>query len=637
MEKMYDKEKYPLHPPLAQLRMEDVFFAGFMKNIGNKAAWDILGKFKKDGALENYRRVIRGEHGTHDGPPWFHGLICECIRGISDLLRFSYDEGLDREMDEIIALIAAAAAKDPEGYINPYTTLVCPQCRYGRNGGNSLKQHETYNAGCLCEAGVHHYLATGKTALLQVAVNMWNGLADFIGETPKHEVTTEHPLPEEALVKLSELLENDAKLNAELGAKPAEYRRLACYFVNGKGRHENRYSFPPYLGEYAQDHRPAKEQRFAVGHAVRATLFYTGMASVAAVTDDRELREAALAVWRDITETKLHANGCVGTHRNEEKFGYCYDLPNNAYLETCAGIGFAFFGYRLSELCPDGGIYDEIEGTLRNLVPASVSETFDRYTYENPLKSNGDFERWVWHTCPCCPPMLLKMAGMLPQFIYQRRRNDIYVNLYLDSTWNGEDFTLTQREKRFIIHQTTGNGMRFRLFLRVPRYAENFKVHVNGSEVIPVRENGYAVLEVPADTGVSVSFEEPVCKYAAHPYVKADRDRVMVKQGATLYCLEEVDQPWAFDEKGELTAVLDAKTQLSTGENGLIYGKDTEGRQLTFLPYYRWNNRKKGAMAVWIRDSGHRSDPCRPGEFGRNLYLPIARYTKTPQNAQDEP
>lgn len=620
------KGKYPVHPPLTEVRMEDVFFSDFMKNMEEKAAWDILEKFKKDGALENYRRVIRGESGTHDGPPWLHGLICECIRGISDLLRFHYDAGLDHQLDEIIALIAAAAATDPEGYLNPYTTLIRPQCRYGKNGGGVLYQHETYNAGALCEAGVHHYLATGKTTLLQVALTMWNGLAGFIGEAPKHEVTTEHSLPEEALLKLADLLENDVELCAELGGNPAEYRRLASYFVNGKGRHENRYSFPPYLGEYAQDHCPAREQRFAVGHAVRATLFYTGMAAVAAADEDKELGEAALAIWRDITGTKLHANGCVGTHRGEEKFGYCYDLPNGAYLETCAGIGFAFFGYRLSELYPDSSIYDEIEVTLRNLVPVSISDTYDHYTYENPLKSNGDFERWSWHKCPCCPPMLLKMTGMLPQFIYQSHGRDLYVNLYLDSTWSRDGFSLTQREKRFVIRNTPGNGARFRIFFRVPRYAEDFTVYMNGNKADTTRENGYAVLEVSDGTEITVSFDEPILKYAAHPYVKADRDRVMVRRGAMLYCLEEVDQPWAFDTDGEFTAVLDAEAPLTTGGNGLIFGKDTKGRCLTFLPYYRWNNRQKGAMAVWIPDSAHKSDPCHPETFGGNLYLPIARY-----------
>lgn len=625
MDHLLIKEKPPVHPPLAEVRMEDAFFSRFMKNLEEKAAWDILEKFKKDGALENYRRVIRKESGTHDGPPWSHGLICECIRGISDLLRFRYDAKLDRELDEIIALIAGAAATDPEGYVNPYTTLVCPQCRYGRNGGNCLHQHETYNAGALCEAGVHHYLATGKLTLLQVAITMWNGLASFIGEAPRHEVTTEHSLPEEALLKLAQLLEADAKLCAKLGGEPTEYRRLASYFVNGKGRHEERYSFPPYLGEYSQDHRPAREQRFAVGHAVRATLFYTGMAAVAAADKDKELGEAALAIWRDITETKLHANGCVGSLRAEEKFGSCYQLPNNAYLETCAGIGFAFFGYRLSELYPDSSIYDELEGTLRNLLPVSISDTYDRYTYENPLVSTGEFERWSWHKCPCCPPMLLKITGMLPQFIYQGRGQELYVNLYLDSTWSHDSFSLTQQSKRFVVSSTAGDNVPFRFYFRVPRYAEHFAVYANGKKVDTVPENGYAVLEAPAGTEITVSFDEAILKYAAHPYVKDDRNRIMVKRGAMLYCIEEVDQPWAF-ENGRLTAVLDGTAPLAAGENGEIFGTDTNGRKLTFTPYYQWNNRKKGAMAVWITDSTHKSDPCHPEAFGQNLYMPIARY-----------
>ncbi|MBO5127292.1 MAG: glycoside hydrolase family 127 protein, partial [Clostridia bacterium] len=185
---------HPTYVNIANITVTDPFFAPFLDRIRTVSAPDILKKFLAEGAIGNYERVARGETGGHVGPPWYHGLICECIRGISDLLVAHYDKSLDDSLDAIIEKIAAAQAVDPEGYINPYTTLMCPEQRWGLNGGNIRWQHETYDAGALVEAGVHHFRATGKTSLLKVAVKMANYLASVIGPAPKWNVTAEHSL-----------------------------------------------------------------------------------------------------------------------------------------------------------------------------------------------------------------------------------------------------------------------------------------------------------------------------------------------------------------------------------------------------------------------------------------------------------
>ena len=40
---------------------------------------------------------LREKSGKHVGPPWYDGLICEVIRGISDIIAVSYDAQLDKE------------------------------------------------------------------------------------------------------------------------------------------------------------------------------------------------------------------------------------------------------------------------------------------------------------------------------------------------------------------------------------------------------------------------------------------------------------------------------------------------------------------------------------------------------------
>lgn len=143
----------------------------------------------------------------------------------------------------------------------------------------------------------------------------------------------------------------------------------------------------------------------------------------------KALKEAAIAIRRDIVETKLHINGCVGVYRHEECFGPQYILPNDAYLETCAGVGLAFFCASVFRLTGDGNVWETIENTLTNLMPAAVSEDGVHYTYENPLESNGDRERWAWHSCPCCPPMLLKLVGIMPSYIYAMEGDSLWLNI----------------------------------------------------------------------------------------------------------------------------------------------------------------------------------------------------------------
>lgn len=149
-------------PAHRQVKMTDGFWAGQLDKIHRVTVWDVLNKFENDheeGIMKNYEWVIEGKSGSHVGPPWYDGLICEVIRGISDIIAVNYDEKLDKKIEAYTEIISAAQEKDPDGYINTYTTLICPDKRWGGNGGSLIWQHETYNIGCLTEAGIHYYKA----------------------------------------------------------------------------------------------------------------------------------------------------------------------------------------------------------------------------------------------------------------------------------------------------------------------------------------------------------------------------------------------------------------------------------------------------------------------------------------------
>ena len=615
----------PCYPELESVDVNGGFFGDFLKKIGRISAKDILKKFNSEGALSNYERVANRESGGHIGPPWYHGLICECIRGVSDILVKEYDEWLDAELDRMIVLMGRAQDADPDGFINPYTTLMCPESRWGRNGGDLIWNHETYNTGCLAEAAVHHYKATKKIALLKIAVKMCNYYADFIGDAPKHNIVAEHSLPEKAFLKLYRLFSDDKDLTAELCARPEEYLRLARYFIDHKGDNETRYSEPKFMREYSQDHRPAREQREAVGHAVRATLFYEGIAALANEDNDDGLKAASRAIWCDITESKLHINGCVGTHKNEEKFGRSYDLPNDAYLETCAGVGLVFFGIEMFRMTRDASVWETIEATINNVIPASVSAEGVKYTYQNPLQSKGDYERWEWHGCPCCPPMLLKLAGLLPTLIFSEEGENVWVNLFIDSTLRRSDSSITLDGRELTVN-TRGRCARLTVRIRIPSWTRNFSLKLNGNSLEFDVENGYAVIMREFSDGdkITMDYSVPIVKYEAHPYVKADSGRVAVKYGPTLYCAEGIDNPAESFEEFDFT--LSDKALLSLDDEGNILGRTDSGKEIKLVPYREWNNRGKGFLRVWLKQSGLFSGVMNVDGWNGKLYRVFREY-----------
>lgn len=617
----------PSYPSLDRVTLGDGFIPSLLRKIHTVSAFDILEKFENEGALNNYRRVADGESGGHIGPPWYHGLICECIRGISDILVTAYDERLDKMLDELIELIAAAQATAPDNYINPYTTLMCPHQRWGRNGGSILHQHEIYNAGCLAEAGVHHYKATGKTTLLRVAVKMTNYLADFIGDAPKHNVVPAHSLPEEAFLKLHLLFKDDPALEKELSANAEEYYRLAKFIIDHRGDNETRYSRPRYLREYAQDHRPVREQREAVGHAVRATLLYTGMAAMANYNGDESLSESCRAIWKDIAETKLHINGAVGAHKEREDFGIEYYLTNYAYLETCAGVGLAFFGSEMFRMTGEASVWDAIEMTLYNVIPASISADGVKYTYVNPLESKGDLERWSWHTCPCCPPMLLKLVGYLPSLIFSERESTVWLNLLIDSTFKRDDCTLTLDSNKLTV-STELDAVSLDLRIRVPYWTRNFSLKLNGRTLDLTVEKGYAVVSGKFENGdvIELSYDTPIVKYVAHPLVKHDVGMVAIKRGPILYCAESIDVAGA-ETFEDLDIVISKDSPLTLNNDGMISGRRNNGEPFNLIPYHYWNNRGTMPMRVWFRQEGNNATLSDPDESWEGyLYRPYAEY-----------
>ena len=565
----------------------------------------------------------RGDFSFDDTDPY------KIIEGASYSLASHYDARLDHYLDSVIALIAAA--QETDGYLTTCVTNKCERLSgwWGTHRWEKINSHELYNSGHMYEAAVAHYKATGKRALLDVAIKNADLVCKVFGpnEGQIHRPSG-HPIIEMALCKLYKVTGNK------------KYLETAKYFVEETGRCTDGHT----PSQYSQDHKPILSQDEIVGHAVRAGYLYSGVADVALLTHDLDYKEALKSIWNNMASKKLFITGGIGSRPQGEGFGPNYELHNmTAYCETCAAIANVYWNYRMFLATGNVKYVDVYERALYNGVISGVSLSGDLFFYDNPLESMGQHERQAWFGCACCPGNVTRFMASVPNYIYAVRGKDIYVNLFIQGTadiktsegkvqivqttrypWDG-DIQLTVNPKR---------DSQFAIHLRIPGWAKgtpvptnlyaytdskaSYSVMVNGEmvETESLLSDGYVVLNRKWKKGdkVTVSLPMDVRTVIANDNVTDDRGKLSYERGPIVYCLEGKDQPdgSVFDKFIQRTTSI--KCNFEPGLLGgvvTLTGKamqvDRNGNvnETSFkaIPYSVWNNRGADQMAVWIPES----------------------------------
>ena len=631
---------YPIKPvPFTSVKLTDNFWAPRIKKNAKVTIPIAFGFCESTGRIKNFE--IAG--GTDTGKfqtifPFDDSDVYKIIEGASYSLQTYPDPILDEYLDSLIFKIGRAQESD--GYL--YTNRTIAEMHGGQGLhewankkrwlNDSISSHELYNLGHLYEAAVAHYQATGKRNLLDIALKSADCVNRDFGYD-RLKVYPGHQVIEMGLVKLYRVT----------GEK--KYLDLARFFLDIRG---------PKGAQYNQANKKVVDQSEAVGHSVRATYMYSGMADIAAIENDEAYLNAITKIWQDIVYRKMYLTGGIGATGGNEGFADPFILPNmSAYCETCASIGDIFFNHRLFLLHGDAKYIDVLEKTLYNSMLSGVSLSADRFFYPNPLESNGQHKRSAWFGCACCPSNIARFVPAIPGYIYAVTEKDIYVNLFIS-----DDAQVTIGKKKVNISQKANfpwdgkveitinpeSSGKFNLKIRVPGWAQNealpgglykFKDQNRDSSKLMVNDEkftfpmvrGYAVISRNWKSGdkVKINFPMPVREVVADERIKDDVGKMAIQRGPVIYCAE-----WPDNNTGNILDLMikDDAVFKTKFESKLLGGTEvirTSGFQtkrtldgkvellneepVTLIPYALWNNRGAGQMMVWLPTSSQVAHP----------------------------
>ena len=618
-----DTQQYALHSAFWQPRMKNLI-VNWIPHVVAKCEEPDL----PEGGLNNIieaGKKLRGEpYEAHVGYPFSNAWVLNTVEAMADAQLYDAQGDADilaaqaamrRTLDDWIPLLLAA--QEPDGYFQTRFTLGRENERGQRLphwDPSYRREHEGYVAGYFIDAAVAHYLSTGgkDRRLYDAAIRLADCWNEHIGPAPKQPWFDGHQGMEIALLRLARLVnEVDGQGAGEKYADLAKFL-LDCRGVSGQSE-----------GKYDQSHLPVVQQYTAEGHAVRAAYNYAAMAEVARRRRDRPYQSAVFSIWDNLVNRKLYVTGGLGSGETAEGFGEDYSLPNNAYCESCAGVGELFFQQQMNLLTGDARYVDLYEDTLYNAILSDIDLDGQNFTYTNSLDT--DQMRYKWHKCPCCVGNIPRAMLTLPTWTYATADDGLYVNLYVGSTMTvpgvvGGDLTVEQEtdyprggDVKLTLRPAT--PAQFAVRLRVPERGVSdlyrgtpaasgvTAVRVNGELInAPEIEAGYVVLRRTWKAGDTIGLElpMPVQRVRAADAVASDRGRVALRRGPLLFNFEAADQ----DPNGVLPPTAPLRAEFDPDLLGgvmTIRGTFADGSPMLAIPNYARNNRG-GRSVVWIRE-----------------------------------
>ena len=613
------------------VRLESIELGGFWKQQAKRLTehWlpHCIRQMEKGGRGQEYLNlqalalVQRGGQPDwkYTGAPWSDAYVYNTVEAVCLALAVKPDGDaalaraqaqLRAKLEEWIPTILAA--QSPDGYIHSFHTLK-PQPRYTK-----VTDHEFYVMGYFLEMGVAHYRMTGgkDRRLYDAAIRCGDHLCATFGPPPKRTWRNGHPGMEYALCRLGRLVNE-----FEGAGRGEKYIQLARHFLD----HQHEVGKPD---AYNQSDKPPAEMSEALGHAVRATYFYTAMTDIALHQRNAAYQQAVSRIWTNAVHKKHYLTGGVGASHNGEAFAGDYELPNEGYCESCAGCGLSFWADRLHRLHADGHYRDVQERALYNNILGAVELSGTNFYYQNPLDETKS--RYSWHGCPCCVGNIPRALFAIKDLMYSVNpaRTELYLSHYVDSEaalpevggaplrirqatrypWDGKVTVTLQpaRAAAFTLKLRIPDRTESELYSATPDLGGRFTVRVNGQAQSPKIEQGYIAIRREWKDGdrIELSLPMEIQRVKTDPRVAANVGRVALQYGPLVYNVESVDLPVG-KNLDTLALAADGPLRAEWDEDLLggvlaIRGAFADGTPFQAIPNYARLNRPPQRKPQWV-------------------------------------
>ncbi len=580
--------------------------------------------------VENFRICADpADMRPHDGTVFGDGDFYKWMESALYSAVANHDEQLLADLDSYIELIGHA--QQPDGYLST-KQIIAERTGVGKRLGD-INEFEVYNMGHLFTSACLHKRLTGKDNFLHIAEKAADYLAQMYQEAREKDEVMTAVCPSHYMGLIEMYRTTGEKKYLDLARLAVELRDSVK-----NGLDDN------------QDRLPLKKHRKIVGHAVRATYLYAGVADLYAEEGDREYLDMLHRVWDNMVSTKVYITGGIGALYNgaspygyffqhdliHQAFGYEYQLPNvTAYNETCASIGLVFWAYRMFLIEPKAEYMDLLERAMLNVNLAAVSLDGERFFYENMLRRAKKLSyRLIWRLrrakyilSYCCPPNLARTIAQSSEYLYTVSGNRIYLGLYGASrakvAVDGLSFTLIQQTQypydgKIVLKadDVQGEGV-CEVMVRIPSWVQSGAITVRGQQVALSEADAgtYRAIRMnPSSDEVEIFFAMPVRFTCAHPMVEECAGQVAVERGPLVYCMETPDAPCSLDnivldpgERFEVESyqIGDRTVEALSGSAYQIHNPfdgektlyKTAGQQaltkipVRLIPYFAWDNR----------------------------------------------
>ena len=616
--------------------MKTVEFIPFQSVTLTDGFWKDRYDLNKTVSLENVRKrfeesgrfdALRFNYAQTGKKPhiFFDSDVAKWMEAVAYLIEQDRDAMREHEVlcEELIDCMEHAQRED--GYLNSEHQQVSPHLIF-----RNRDRHELYCAGHLIEAAIAYHKATGRDRFLKIMERYCDLIERvFLIEDSAQFMTPGHEEIELALIKLYR------------HTKKEKYLKMAHFFLEMRGNNEK--DKPIYEENLfgSQDDVDIRHLESANGHCVRALYLYSGVADLAAETDDALLFENLEKVFSDITNQKMYITGGVGSTPTTESFTVPYDLPNRtAYTESCCAVAMMMFTSRMRLLSKQAKYGHLAERVLYNAMLSSTSLDGKSFFYENPLEiALEEYGREVAvprrqharlpitqrvevFSCSCCPPNINRFFAHLGDYICVDDGDSLCVEQYISAkldTPHG-NLTITGEYARNGKVHIAGNGYtKETVSFRVPEWCKTVTVQLNGEIITPRICNSYIYLTVGENFTVDLDFHISLAFVSANPMVRDNVGRVALLRGPVVYCIEGVDNGKRLNRIEVSTdALADAIEELDfhglysvtlpafrLSENSALYfdAKDsTVGPvRIKCIPYFAFANRGESDMQVWMR------------------------------------